>query len=103
MNKGFKKSTNLPGFGLSMGYTLVYLSLIVLIPLSVLFIKTATLSWSEFWEIVTADRVMASYRITFITSAVAAFTNAVFGTLIAWVLVRYTFPGKKIFDGLVDL
>lgn len=103
MGKEFSKRTVLPGFGLSMGYTLVYLSLIVLIPLSVLFIKTSTLSWAEFWETVTADRVLASYKVTFTASLVAALINAVFGTLIAWVLVRYTFPGKRIIDGLVDL
>lgn len=103
MRKVVRKRSVLPGFGLSVGYTLVYLSLVVLIPLSILFIKTSTLSWGEFWETVTADRVLASYKITFSASLVAALLNAVFGTLIAWVLVRYTFPGKRIIDGLVDL
>lgn len=103
MAKVVSKRTILPGFGLSMGYTLVYLSLIVLIPLSVLFMKTSTLSWAEFWDTVTADRVLASYKITFIASLAAAFLNAVFGTLMAWVLVRYSFPGKRVMDGLVDL
>lgn len=86
-----------------MGYTLVYLSLIVLIPLSVMFIKTTTLSWEQFWDTVTADRVVASYKLTFFSSFVAASLNAVFGLIIAWVLVRYEFPGKRIVDGLVDL
>lgn len=97
------KKINLPGFGLSMGYTLIYLSLIVLIPLSVVFIKATTLSWAEFWQIVTADRVVASYKLSLVASLVAALTNAVFGTVIAWVLVRYSFPGKRFMDGLIDL
>jgi len=103
MGKTWGKRRILPGFGLSMGYTLVYLSLIVLIPLSMIFIKTSTLSWSEFWNTVTADRVIASYKLTLMASLVAALINAIFGTLIAWVLVRYTFPAKRIIDGLVDL
>ncbi len=98
-----KEHRVLPGFGLSMGYTIVYLSLVVLIPLSVLLLKTIALSWDEFIKIVTADRVIASYKVTFFTSFVAALINAVFGTLIAWVLVRYQFIGKKIVDALVDL
>ncbi|WP_134704549.1 sulfate ABC transporter permease subunit CysT [Ammoniphilus sp. YIM 78166] len=103
MSKRLKQSSILPGFGLSMGYTLVYLSLIVLIPLAVLFMKTTTLSWMQFWETVTADRVVASYKLTFTASLVAASLNAVFGLIIAWVLVRYEFPGKRIVDGIVDL
>ena len=93
----------LPGFGLTLGYTVFYLSLIVLIPLSALLFKTFTLTWPEFWEAVTAPRVMASYRLTFGASFLAALTNVVFGLLVAWVLVRYQFPGKKIVDALVDL
>ncbi|NMG35118.1 sulfate ABC transporter permease subunit CysT [Azoarcus sp. TTM-91] len=93
----------LPGFGLSLGYTLVYLSLLVLIPLSAVFLKTATLGWSEFWAVVTAPRVVASYKLSFGASLLAAGINAVFGLMLAWALVRYTFPGKKLIDALVDL
>jgi sulfate transport system permease protein len=93
----------LPGFGLSLGYTLVYLSLIVLIPLSAAFFKTAQLTWPEFIAVVTAPRVMASYRLTFGASLGAAMINAVFGLLVAWVLVRYRFPGRRLVDALVDL
>ena len=93
----------LPGFGLSMGLTILYLSLIVLIPLSALFIKTFTLTWPEFWSAVTSPRVMASYRLTFGASFLAATFNLFTGVLLAWVLVRYEFPGKKFVDALVDL
>lgn len=93
----------LPGFKLSLGYTLLYLSLIVLIPLSAAFIKTAELSFDEFWQVVTAPRVVASYKLTFGASLVGASINAVFGLLTAWVLVRYNFVGKKLIDALVDL
>ena len=93
----------LPGFGLSLGYTLVYLSLLVLIPLSVVFVKSASLGWSEFWAVVTAPRVVASYKLSFGAALLAAAINAVFGLMLAWVLVRYTFPGKRIVDALVDL
>ena len=93
----------LPGFGLSLGYTLTYLGLIVLLPLSAAFFRTAQLSWPEFVAIVTAPRVMASYRLTFGAALGAAGINAVFGLLVAWVLVRYPFPGKRLADALVDL
>ncbi len=93
----------LPGFNLSLGYTLLYLSLIVLIPLSAAFIKTTELSLHEFWSVVSAPRVVASYKLTFGASLIGALINAAFGLLTAWVLVRYTFPGKKIIDALVDL
>ena len=93
----------LPGFGLTLGYSLLYLSLIVLIPLSALLFKTFTLSWEQFWAAVSSARVLASYRLTFGASLLAALVNAVFGLLVAWVLVRYTFPFKKIVDALVDL
>ena len=93
----------LPGFGLTLGYTLFYLSLIVLIPLLALLFKTFAMTWPQFWEAVTAPRVLASYRLTFGASFIAACVNLVFGLLIAWVLVRYQFPGKKIVDALVDL
>ena len=99
----FKQHSVLPGFNLALGFTLVYLSLIVLIPLSAAFIRTSTLTWMEFWAIVTTPRVLASYRLTFGASLAAALVNAVFGLLVAWVLVRYRFPGKKLVDALVDL
>jgi len=93
----------LPGFNLTLGYTLLYLSVIVLIPLSALLLKTFSMSWADFWSAVTSPRVMASYRLTFGASLLAASVNVVFGLLVAWVLVRYRFPGKKIVDALVDL
>lgn len=99
----FKQYSILPGFNLALGFTLLYLSLIVLIPLSAAFIRTAELSWPEFWSIVTTPRVVASYRLTFGASFAAACVNVVFGLLVAWVLVRYHFPGKKLVDALVDL
>ena len=93
----------LPGFNLTLGYTLFYLSVIVLIPIAALIVKTLSLTWDQFMGAVTAPRAMASYRLTFGASLIAACVNAVFGLLIAWVLVRYTFPAKKIVDALVDL
>jgi len=93
----------LPGFGLALGFTLLYLSLIVLIPLSATFLKTATLTWDQFWQTVTAPRVLASYRLSFGAAFIGALINAFFGLLVAWVLVRYSFPGKRIVDALVDL
>src|SRR3954469_2691462 len=93
----------LPGFNLTLGYTLLYLCLIVLIPLAALVLKTFTLSWDQFWAAVSSPRVLASYRLTFGASFIAATVNAVFGLLVSWVLVRYSFPGKKIVDALVAL
>ena len=93
----------MPGFRLSLGFTIFYLTLIVLIPLSAVFLKTFTLTWEAFWHAVTSDRVMASYRLTFGASLIGAFINVVFGGIVAWVLVRYEFPGKRIVDALVDL
>ncbi len=93
----------LPGFKLSLGYTLTYLSLIVLIPLSATFLKASSLSLEQFWAVITAPRVMASYRLSFGASLLAAAINAVFGLLLAWALVRYRFPGKRIVDALIDL
>jgi sulfate transport system permease protein len=93
----------LPGFGLSVGFTLAYLSLIVLIPLSAVFIKTATMDFDRFWSVVTNERVVASYKLSFGMSLIAAAINVVFGLLLAWAIVRYSFPGKKIVDALVDL
>lgn len=93
----------LPGFRLTLGFTLIYLTVIVLIPLSGLFLKTATLGWSEFVSAVADPRAIASYKITFGTSLAAAVINAVFGLIVAWTLTRYTFPGKGLIDALVDL
>lgn len=103
MFKQKKRNRFLPGFGLSMGYTVIYLSLIVFIPIAALFLKASTLSMAEFWQTVTDERVVASYQLTLTTSLIAAVINAIFGTLIAWVLVRYDFFGKKLIDAFVDL
>lgn len=99
----FKERSVLPGFGLSMGYTLLYLSLLVLLPLSTVFFKTAGLGWESFWQIITDERVIAAYRLSFGTALAAALVNALFGLLVAWVLVRYSFFGKRVIDALVDL
>ena len=93
----------LPGFDLALGFTLLYLSFIVLIPLSAAFLKTATMSWPAFWAAVSSPRVLASYRLTFGASLAAALLNAFFGLIVAWVLVRYEFPGRRVVDALVDL
>ncbi|OCA92893.1 sulfate ABC transporter permease subunit CysT [Pseudobacillus wudalianchiensis] len=103
MKSRFKKHSILPGFGLSLGFTMLYLSLLVLLPLSMIFVNTASMSWSDFWSTVTEPRVVASYKLSFGAAFVAASINMVFGVLIAWVLVRYSFPGKRLIDGLVDL
>src|SRR5947207_1936180 len=102
MPLSFKRRSILPGFGLTLGFTLLYLALIVLIPLSATFFKTAALGWEGFWRTATEPRVVASYRLTFGAACVAAAINALFGFLVAWVLVRYRFPGKRIIDALVD-
>jgi sulfate transport system permease protein len=99
----FRQHSVLPGFNLALGFTLLYLSLVVLIPISAAFIRTAELTLPEFWDVVTTPRVLASYRLTFGASFAAALLNAIFGLLVAWVLVRYSFPGKKLIDALVDL
>ena len=93
----------LPGFSLTLGFSVLYLSLIVLIPLSATFFKAATLGWGGFWEAITEPRVLASYKLTFGASLLGALINALFGLLIAWVLVRYEFFGKRLVDALVDL
>jgi len=93
----------IPGFGLSLGFTIFYLALIVLIPLAAVFLKTFTMSWDAFWSAVTSPRVMASYRLSFGAALIGAFINVVFGGIVAWVLVRYQFPGKRLVDALVDL
>jgi sulfate transport system permease protein len=98
-----KRHTVLPGFDLALGFALLYISLIVLIPLSAAFLKTFTMTWQQFLDATTTPRVMASYWLTFGASFLAAALNAVFGLLIAWMLVRYSFPGKRIVDALVDL
>jgi sulfate/thiosulfate transport system permease protein len=98
-----RKPSALPGFGLTLGITVAYLSLVVLIPLASTFLKTATLDWAQFVHAVTSPRVIASYRLTFFSALGGALINAVFGFLLAWVLVRYTFPFKRVIDALVDL
>ncbi|HRL21145.1 MAG TPA: sulfate ABC transporter permease subunit CysT [Alcaligenes sp.] len=98
-----KAAGPLPGFGLSLGLTVAYLSLIVLIPLAAVFLKTSTLSWDQFWATVTADRVLASLKLTFGMAVAAALINGFFGAILAWVLVRYRFPGRRIVDALIDL
>ncbi len=103
MKLAFKQRNILPGFGLTMGFALVYLSLLVLIPLSSIFLKTATMSWARFWGTITSPRVLASYQLTFGASLIAALVNALMGFLVAWVLARYRFPGKRLVDSLVDL
>jgi sulfate transport system permease protein len=97
------KSHVLPGFGLTLGFTLVYLSLLVLIPLGALFLRTASLALPELLDAITSPRALAAYRLSFGASAVAALVNAVFGLVVAWVLVRYRFPGRDLVDALVDL
>src|ERR1044071_1161170 len=92
----------LPGFGLTIGFTIFYLSAIVLIPIAGLFLKALDISWSDFWRLATTERALAAYKLTFGASLVAALANAGFGTILAWVLVRYEFPGKRFIDALVD-
>ncbi|MPV70724.1 sulfate ABC transporter permease subunit CysT [Burkholderia sp. BE17] len=99
----FRKPSALPGFGVTLGITVAYLSLVVLIPLAATFLKTATLSWGQFVTAVTSPRVLASYRLTFSAALGGALINAVFGFLVAWVLVRYTFPLKRLVDAIIDL
>jgi sulfate transport system permease protein len=98
-----RRKSVLPGFGLALGYTLFYLGLVVLIPLSAAFVKTAGMGGSAFWDAISTPRVVATYQLTFGAALLAALINAVFGFLVAWVLVRYRFPGKKLIDALVDL
>jgi sulfate transport system permease protein len=103
MSKNFAKRQVLPGFGITMGYTVTYLSLIVLVPLAALFLKSVGLGWADFWKAVSSPRVIASYKLTFGASLVAATINALFGFVVAWTLVRYRFPGKRIIDAMIDL
>ena len=97
-----RRASVLPGFRLAMGFTLVYLLLVVLVPLSTLFWKSSSLGWAGFWQAVSSPRVVASYELTFGTALVAAILNAVFGLVVTWVLVRYRFPGRRLVDALVD-
>ena len=99
----FKRHSVLPGFNLTLGFSLLYLSLIVLIPLSALFLRSASLSPAEFWKVVTEPRVVVAYKVTFGASLIAAIVNSIFGFILAWSLVRYRFPGRKIIDALIDL
>ena len=103
LKKQKKKNTIIPGFSLTFGYTMIYLGVIVLLPLSMVFLNTLSMSWSEFWDTIAHPRAVASYKLSFGTALAAGLLNVVFGTIIAWVLIRYEFPGKKIVDGLVDL
>lgn len=103
MKTKWKQFSVLPGFSLTLGFTIFYLSLFVLLPLSAVFLKTATMDWEALWAAVTDPRVLASYKLSFGAACIAALMNVVFGLLVAWVLVRYSFPGKRVIDGLVDL
>ena len=98
-----RRGSVLPGFGLAMGFTLAYLGLVVLIPLSTILLKTATMTWGQFWDTVSSPRTLYACRLSFLAAFVAALINAVFGLLVAWVLERYDFPMKRFVDGLVDL
>ncbi|MBA8839471.1 sulfate transport system permease protein [Ochrobactrum sp. 19YEA23] len=98
-----KRNSVLPGFGLTLGCTLFYLTVIVALPLLAMIMKTASLGWSDFWSIVTSDRALATYRVTLSTAALATVFNGLFGLLLAWVLARYEFPGKRLMDAAVDL
>jgi sulfate transport system permease protein len=98
-----KRQNILPGFGISTGFTLTYLSLFILIPLSAVFLETATADWNSMWAAISSPRVVASYKLTLVTAFFSALFNAFFGFLVAWVLARYSFPGKRIVDAVVDL
>jgi len=98
-----KQKSVIPGFGITMGFTLLYITLLILIPISMVFLNSASIGVKKFWELVSSERVVASLKVSFGTSFLAAAINVFFGVLIAWVLERYTFPGKKIIDGLIDL
>ena len=98
-----KRPSAIPGFGLALGFTLTYLGLIVLVPLAAMVLKASSLGFAGFWEVVSGPRTFAALKLSFLTSLVAASVNVVFGVIIAWVLVRYRFPGRRIFDAIVDL
>src|SRR5689334_12143346 len=99
----WRQPSVIPGFGLTLGFAITYLSLIVLIPIAALVLRTTVLSWEQFWAIATNDRVLAALRVSFGASLLAATINAVFGLIVAWVLVRYRFPGRRVLDAIVDL
>src|SRR5690349_15451098 len=103
MKARLKEKSIIPGFGLAMGFTIVYLSLLVLIPLSATFLKASSLTWHQFWHVISSHRAVASYELSYGASAIAATINLFFGLIVAWVLIRYEFPGKRLFDSLVDL
>jgi len=103
MSFRLKERSILPGFGITMGFTVTYMCLLVMLPLALLFIRASGLGWSAFWETVTDARVLAAYKLSFAASAGAALANVVFGLIVAWVLVRYSFPGKRFVDAIVDL
>jgi sulfate transport system permease protein len=98
-----KRNRVLPGFGLTLGYTMLYLSIVVLVPVSTLFIKTTSLGWSQFWSIVLSPRTLAAYKLSFGASFAGALIDSVFGFIVAWILVRYEFPLKRLIDVIVDL
>src|SRR5262245_22863283 len=101
--KRFRQPSVLPGFGLTLGFSMFFLSAIVLLPLAALSMKAMSLSWVEFWHVLLSPRAVASYRLSFGASLFAATLNAVFGFILAWTLVRYEFPGRKVLDALVDM
>src|SRR5665213_1803239 len=103
MDLQFKKPSVLPGFGLAMGWTITYLCLIILIPLSTIVMKSASLCWIGFWHVISSPRAVATYRLSLGASLMAAIINGAFGLIVAWVLVRYRFPGRRLVDALVDL
>ncbi|WP_232278789.1 sulfate ABC transporter permease subunit CysT [Paenibacillus sp. 481] len=103
MSSTRKPRSVLPGFRLTLGFTILYLSLIVLIPLSAVILKSLELSWASFWEAAFNERVLAAYQVSFTAAFIAALVNVVFGFIVAWVLVRYHFPGKRLLDGIIDL
>jgi sulfate transport system permease protein len=100
---GWRRPSVIPGFGLTLGFALTYLSLIVLIPIAALVLRTTAMTWGEFWMIATSERVLAALRLSFGASFIGASLNAVFGLIVAWVLVRYRFPGRRVLDAIVDL
>lgn len=101
--RSWRQPSVIPGFGLTFGFMMVYLSLIVLIPIALLILRTTALSWQEYWEVASSERVVAALRLSFGAALIAAAINTVFGAIVAWVLVRYDFPGKRLFDAIVDL
>jgi sulfate/thiosulfate transport system permease protein len=101
--RSWRQPNVIPGFGLTFGFMMVYLSLIVLIPIALLILRTTALSWQEYWEVASSERVVAALRLSFGAALIAAAINTVFGAIVAWALVRYDFPGKRLFDAIVDL